>query len=60
MMEALSPLEIRSAQILVGITTAVFIGLRFLPERYRHGVGVGMTVCYLAGIAAFIIYVLIR
>jgi len=39
---------------------AVFVGLNFVPSRYRRRVGVGLTVCYLAGVAAFAIYVLVR
>jgi len=37
---------------------AVFIGARFLPPRHRRPVGVALTVVYLAGVAAFMIYLL--
>jgi hypothetical protein len=50
----------RIAQLMVGIATAVFIGGRFLPPRYRQPVGVMLTVCYLIGIAAFMAYVVLR
>jgi len=57
LIEPLSPLEIQSAQILVGVTTVIFVSSRFIPARYRHKVGVAMTACYLIGVAAFMIYV---
>ena len=55
---ALTPQEIQAARILVGITIAVFIGVRFVPPRYRQTIGITLTVCYLAGVAAFMVYVL--
>ena len=58
--EVLSPREIQVAQLIVGIATMVFIGGRFLPPRYRQTVGVTLTVCYLLGIAAFVVYVVFR
>jgi hypothetical protein len=57
LIEPLSPLEIQSAQILVGVTTVIFVSSRFIPVRYRHTVGVWMTACYLVGVAAFMVYV---
>lgn len=57
---SLSAREFRVAQLLVLIATAVFIGLRFLPPRYRRPVGVTLTVCYLIGVAGFMIYVVTR
>ncbi len=48
------------AQFLILVATAVFIGGRFLPQRYRQRVGIAATVCYLAGIAAFLVYLLMR
>ena len=56
----LSTREIQVAQIMVGLATAVFIGGRFLPRRYRQPVGVTLTVCYLLGIAGFVAYVVFR
>jgi hypothetical protein len=56
----LSPREIQVVQIMVGIATAVFIGGRFLPPRYRQTVGATLTVCYLIGIAAFVVYAMLR
>lgn len=56
----LSPRDIQTAQILVGIATAVFIGGRFLPPRLRQPVGIALTACYLVGVAAFMAYVLMR
>jgi len=58
--EFLSPREVQVAQIMVGVATAVFIGGRFLPPRYRQPVGITLTVCYLAGFAGFIAYVVFR
>jgi hypothetical protein len=60
MNEPLSPREIQAAQLLVGITIAVFIGGRFIPPRYRQTAGAALTVCYLLGFAAFVIYALLR
>jgi hypothetical protein len=56
----LSPREIQIAQLLVGVATAVFIGVRFVPPRFRQRVGVALTICYLFGIAAFMSYLLMR
>jgi hypothetical protein len=56
---ALSPREIQAARIMVGIATAVFIGGRFLPTRYRQPVGIALTVCYLIGITAFLLYTML-
>jgi hypothetical protein len=56
----MSPREIQVAQFMVLLPVAVFVGARFLPPRFRRPVGVGLTVCYLACLAAFIVYVLIR
>jgi hypothetical protein len=55
-----SPRAYQLAQLMILVTVAVFIGGRFLPLRYRQRVGVTLTVCYLAGIAAFAIYLLLR
>jgi hypothetical protein len=55
-----SPLASKLAQLLILVTVAVFIGGRFLPLRYRQRVGVVLTVCYVAAIAAFAIYLLLR
>jgi hypothetical protein len=55
-----SPRAFQLAQLLILMTLAVFIGGRFLPLRYRQRVGVALTVCYLAGIAAFVIYLSLR
>jgi hypothetical protein len=52
--------DARIAQILIGVTIAVFIGVRFIPPRYRQTVGLTLTVCYLAGVAVFMAYVLLR
>jgi hypothetical protein len=46
--------------MLIGIATAVFIGVRFVPPRHRQTVGIALTVCYLIGVAAFMVYVLMR
>ena len=57
---SVSPHASQLAQLLILATVAVFIGGRFLPPRYRQRVGVALTICYLAGIAAFAIYLLLR
>ena len=57
---SVSPGASQLAQLLILVTVAVFIGGRFLPVRHRQRVGVLLTVCYLAGIAAFAIYLLLR
>jgi hypothetical protein len=56
----LSPREIQAGQILLGVATAIFIGLRFIPQRYRHRTGIALTACYLLGVAAFMVYLLMR
>jgi ABC-type transport system involved in cytochrome c biogenesis permease subunit len=48
------------AQLLILAATAVFIGSGFLPPRYRQRVGGAFTVGYLAAVAAFAIYLLMR
>ncbi len=55
-----SPRASQLAQLLILGTVAVLIGRRFLPLRYRQRVGVTLTVCYLAGIAAFLAYLLLQ
>jgi hypothetical protein len=50
----------RLAQLLILVTVAAFVGVRFLPSRYRQPVGVALTVCYLAGTAVFVLYLLVR
>lgn len=47
-------------RLLILVATAVFIGSRFLPQRYRQRVGLVTTIGYLAGVAAFVIYLLLR
>jgi hypothetical protein len=48
------------AQVLMLVTVGAFVGVRFLPLRHRRPVGVALTVCYLAGVAAFALYLLAR
>ena len=48
------------AQLLILVTVAVFVVLRFLQPRHRQPVGVALTICYLAGVAAFVLYLLVR
>jgi hypothetical protein len=55
-----SPGALQLARLLILVTVGVFIGSRFLPSRYRQRVGIGLTICYLAGIAAFAVYLLLR
>jgi hypothetical protein len=52
--------EIQIVQLLIAVAIAVFVGLRFLPPRFRRPVGVALTGAYLFGIAAFAIYVMAR
>jgi hypothetical protein len=56
----LTPRETQIAQLLVLIAVAVFISGRFLPPRFRQPVGFGLTVCYLAAVGAFMVWVLMR
>jgi hypothetical protein len=56
----LSPREIQIAQMLIGVATAVFIGVRFVPPRHRQTVGIALTICYVIGVAAFMVYLLTR
>jgi hypothetical protein len=48
------------AQFLGLVAAATFVGSRFVPAPYRQTVGVTLTVCYLIGLAAFIVYVVFR
>jgi hypothetical protein len=57
---ALSPKAIQALQVVTGITTAVFIGGRFLPESVRQIVGRAVTICYLASFVALGLYILYR
>jgi hypothetical protein len=57
---ALSPREIQVAQMVVGVAAAIFVGLRFLPPRYRQRVGIVLTAGYLIGFVAFMIYAMMR
>jgi hypothetical protein len=57
---AVSPRDIQIGQVMIGAATAVFIGLRFVPPPYRRRVGVSLIVCYLAGVALFMLYLLTR
>jgi hypothetical protein len=45
---------------MIGVATAVFVGLRFVPPLHRRRVGASLIVCYLAGVALFMLYLLIR
>jgi hypothetical protein len=58
--EILSPREIQVAQTMVGVTLIVFLGVRFIPIRYRQQVGWTLTVCYLLGVATYMAYVVLR
>ena len=55
-----SPGAFQLTHLLILVTVAVFIGGRFLPLRYRQRVGVALTICYLTGVAAFLVYLLLR
>jgi hypothetical protein len=55
-----SPGAAQLAQLLILVTVGVFIGSRFLPPRYRQKVGIGLTICYLAAMAGFLVYLLLR
>jgi hypothetical protein len=58
--EPLSPREVQAVQLLIMVTIGAFIGLRFVPSRFRQIVGLTLTIFYLAGIAAFVVYSLFR
>jgi hypothetical protein len=53
-------LEIQTAQVIGLVAVGAFIGIRFLPSRYHWPAGIALTACYLAGIAAFAVYLLVR
>jgi hypothetical protein len=55
-----SPQTLQLVRLLILVAAAVFIGSRFLPPRYRQRVGIVTTICYLAGVAGFVIYLLMR
>lgn len=57
--DPLSPRAIQIAQVMFGITLAVFVGIRFIPPQYRQRVGIALTACYVIGLAAFIVYVFV-
>jgi hypothetical protein len=57
---SVSPPAFRLAQLLVLLATAMLIGSRFLPADLRQPVGFVTTICYLAGVAAFVVYFLLR
>jgi hypothetical protein len=48
------------ARILVAISTAVFVGVWFLPPRVRQRVGWTVTVAYLLGVTAFLAWIAMR
>ena len=54
----LSPHEIRMGQILFALTLVVFVGVRFIPTRFRQPAGLVLTAGYLLSVAAFTIYLL--
>ena len=58
--QPLSGSVIQLLRVLMTVTIAVFIGIRFVPARFRQTIGVVLTACYLAGIAAFVVYLLVR
>ena len=60
MTNKMSPFEFQIAQVMAGLATAIYIGGFFLPPRYRQRVGLTLTVCYLVGIAVFVICVVVN
>jgi hypothetical protein len=52
--------ESQVAQFLILTATALFVGARFLPSRFRQRTGIALTVCYVAGFAMFMVYLLLR
>jgi hypothetical protein len=50
---------VRTAQVMLLIATATFVGVRFLPVRYRQRVGITLTVCYVLGIVAFSVWLVV-
>jgi hypothetical protein len=49
---------VRTAQVMLLIATATFVGVRFLPAQYRQRVGITLTVCYVIGIVAFTLWLM--
>jgi hypothetical protein len=59
MMSAPVPADVaRTAQVMLLIATATFVGVRFLPARYRQRVGITLTVCYVTGLVGFAAWVM--
>lgn len=56
--QPMSPGEAQSAQLLMAVTLAVFVGVRFVPSSFRYSVGLMLTVCYGLGVAGFMVYLL--
>jgi hypothetical protein len=56
---SVSPAVARTAQVLLLLATATFIGVRFLPPKYRQRVGITLTVCYATAIISFAIYIVV-
>ena len=53
-----APAVVHIAQVLLLLATATFIGVRFLPPRYRQRVGITLTVCYVTGIVGFAVWLM--
>ena len=56
---ALTADEIRAAQLFTGAAMALLVSARFVP-RLRRAYLLGVTALYLAGIAVFAVYYVLR
>lgn len=53
-------MDMQISRLLIGITTAVFIGTRFVPPRLRPIVGRILTACYLIAAVILGVYIFHR
>jgi hypothetical protein len=60
MMRVLSTGEIQATQMLIGFAMAALVGCRFLPSRWRQFAGIALTIAYIAGGIAGLLYLLTR
>ena len=56
MIGIMSPSEVQAVQILTALTMSGLVASRFLPARWRQPVGLTLTVAYVAGSVAGLLY----
>ena len=60
MLEPLTAWDMQAGRVLIGVTVAVLVGCRFLPERWRWPAGAALAGLYGLGFLAFMIRALWR